>query len=571
MAIDLSTTARLMEAIKGIAGEASRSTRTVPAVCTRVDGDGTAWVRAVGSSEDTPIDGASTSVVEAGDMVNVDVNDGTATIVGNMSSPSVGSVQLQRVTESVRRMGSSLMESIDTAGGIAGAAERVAKAINQHFWADDSGIHVTQATQEDWQASSSGPNVLINSLGQLFRDGANNLLTMTTESGARALAIWDGAGNAAANVIAEFGSSVRIGKTSGDHMTLDSTNGVTLFKAGLKRLMTTAGGVDVYGSDGSTSVASFGASARVGKSNGDRVVVDSTNGVTVYKANSKRLQTSANGMEVYGSDGSTSIASFGSSARVGSASSNNVLINTSGLTVRSGTTVWSRVMQGSKTWWDHEKRVAKTSTVTGLDILGGFSSGGASLFASPQTNGVSAHLYAGGPSSADSAGIDIASVRRWSSDASSYDVAAVETEVSSGGTSPLARILASSGDRENVFVMAEGTSERPVTLACDNLYVKSWANGDGVLTTTRAFPCHGMVGQNTTVSAGGYADVNVRFNHTYTSAPTVVVGLYSTSTSSDLGRCSVAVMSTSTTSFTARLFNNSGSDRAPGFYWIAVG
>ena len=167
-----------MEAIKGIAGEASRSTRTVPAVCTRVDGDGTAWVRAVGSSEDTPIDGASTSVVEAGDMVNVDVNDGTATIVGNMTSPSVGSVQLGRVADSADRMFSKLGGSIDIASGIAGAAERVAKAINQHFWTDNSGIHVTQATREEWQASNSGPNVLINSLGQLFRDGLNNLLSL---------------------------------------------------------------------------------------------------------------------------------------------------------------------------------------------------------------------------------------------------------------------------------------------------------------------------------------------------------------------------------------------------------
>ena len=81
----------------------------------------------------------------------------------------------------------------------------------------------------------------------------------------------------------------------------------------------------------------------------------------------------------------------------------------------------------------------------------------------------------------------------------------------------------------------------------------------------------GVVGQTNSVSAGGYKDVSVSFGHTYSSAPTVVVGLNSSSTSSDLGQCSVSVASVNTTGFTARLFNNSGTNRSPGFYWIAIG
>ena len=92
------------------------------------------------------------------------------------------------------------------AAEIANAAQEVAEATNQHFFDDDNGIHVTEATQEEWDASHTGANVLINSIGQLFRDGLNNLLTLTTENGARALTIWDGLGNTASNILARFSS-----------------------------------------------------------------------------------------------------------------------------------------------------------------------------------------------------------------------------------------------------------------------------------------------------------------------------------------------------------------------------
>lgn len=167
-----------MSAIRMVVGKDGKASQTIPAVCTRVDDSGTAWVRAIGSDEDTPIDGASTADVEAGDWVNVSIGDGTAAIVGNVSSPSVGTVQLQRLQRVTERMGETLGNGLTMAQNVADAADRVAKAVNQHFFADDSGIHVTQVTQEEWEDDQTGPNVLINSLGQLFRDGLNNLLSL---------------------------------------------------------------------------------------------------------------------------------------------------------------------------------------------------------------------------------------------------------------------------------------------------------------------------------------------------------------------------------------------------------
>ena len=110
----------------------------------------------------------------------------------------------------------------NSAKTVADAAQAVAEAVNQHFFADTSGIHVTEATQEDWDESPTGANVLINSIGQLFRDGLNNLLTLTTENGARALTIWDGLGNAASNVRAVIGETIQLGKSDEPHVTIDS-------------------------------------------------------------------------------------------------------------------------------------------------------------------------------------------------------------------------------------------------------------------------------------------------------------------------------------------------------------
>ena len=70
----------------------------------------------------------------------------------------------------------------NSAKTVADAAQAVAEAVNQHFFADTNGIHVTEATQEDWDESPTGANVLINSIGQLFRDGLNNLLALLASS-----------------------------------------------------------------------------------------------------------------------------------------------------------------------------------------------------------------------------------------------------------------------------------------------------------------------------------------------------------------------------------------------------
>ena len=96
----------------------------------------------------------------------------------------------------------------NSAKTVADAAQAVAEAVNQHFFADTNGIHVTEVTQEDWDESPTGANVLINSVGQLFRDGLNNLLAILTSG----IVIYDGNGNDEENVVASFtGDEIHLG------------------------------------------------------------------------------------------------------------------------------------------------------------------------------------------------------------------------------------------------------------------------------------------------------------------------------------------------------------------------
>ena len=109
--------------------------------------------------------------------------------------------------------GDRMQAAVNNAEALAEAAERAAAATSQHFWHAGDGAHVTEVTEEDWNDSGgasyhSGPNVLLNALGMLLRDGLTNLLTVLPSG----VAIYDGNGNAYDNILAAFMANlVRIG------------------------------------------------------------------------------------------------------------------------------------------------------------------------------------------------------------------------------------------------------------------------------------------------------------------------------------------------------------------------
>ena len=178
------------------------------ATVTRIGADGTVWVT-TGDGGEAPA-GSAAAGVSVGDTVSLEWDGSAMGIRSNVSNPSLP--------------GSVVRRAVARAQGVADAAQKVADAVNQHFFADGHGIHVTEATQEEWDESHTGANVLINSVGQLFRDGLLNLLTLTTQGGARALTVWDGLGNAASNIRAIIGETITLGPIGSVRMILSASD-----------------------------------------------------------------------------------------------------------------------------------------------------------------------------------------------------------------------------------------------------------------------------------------------------------------------------------------------------------
>lgn len=194
------------------------STTSVGTV-TSIDMSGYVWVKVVGATAAIPC--VPEVACHVGDRVSVriDHDAGKAYVVGNVTDPS-------QSRSFVAKLGDSLDKKIVTYAQVAEEAKDVAEAINQFFWHDTQGVHVTEVTQEEWstvgsESFQSGYNALFNALGQLFRDGLTNLLSITRSG----VTLFDGEGNDDSNITAVYGSETIIGKTGENdfNMKLDAT------------------------------------------------------------------------------------------------------------------------------------------------------------------------------------------------------------------------------------------------------------------------------------------------------------------------------------------------------------
>lgn len=156
-----------------------------------------------------------TPYVAEGQFVEIAVVNGMPTVIGASGSGDV-----------TMTLAGDAADAAAAAEEAAAAAQEVAESVGQHFWAADDGIHVTEVTEEEWNDSTgqsyhSGANVLISSAGQLFRNALNNLLGFVT-SPTTGVAIFDGLGNAAANVVGLFtDNGLFLGRSTESHAEID--------------------------------------------------------------------------------------------------------------------------------------------------------------------------------------------------------------------------------------------------------------------------------------------------------------------------------------------------------------
>ena len=209
--------------------------------------DGVAWVHIDGGVDETPV--KMTIAAHEGDKVQVRVGGGTAWLTGNGSRPPTddataivaqetadGAVQEAREnTEKLERIGVTLRETQDAVT----EAREIADATNQHFWADENGVHI--ATTEG--AASSGKNLLMNSLGILLRASGLPLAQFSSSQ----VAFYDGTGSGEDHIVALFGvNGAQVGYSDLAHIMLRSDTMRMVSDKGMDMLNVTSNGISDY-------------------------------------------------------------------------------------------------------------------------------------------------------------------------------------------------------------------------------------------------------------------------------------------------------------------------------------
>lgn len=221
-----------------LAVEPTTAQRTASATVSRIDNDGTIWVRLAGAESATPVNGGCTVEVEPNDAVTVRIENGRCAITGSTSKPATNSEAVESRVAPVEGAAMDAKSEATAARKIANEAASVAAATGQYFWHDANGAHVSIEAQNPIGASNS----VWNSLGLLIRKAANNLVSIT----ASAIAFFDGNGNASSNVVASFGSSgVQIGKETEAHLLQTSTDTKFFDSNGIAQAKIECNGTDV--------------------------------------------------------------------------------------------------------------------------------------------------------------------------------------------------------------------------------------------------------------------------------------------------------------------------------------
>lgn len=142
---DLKTELELAQRLFGSQPSGGLGVRRISATATADSADGTVELDVGGETVEVPVVGH----VSSGDEVSVLVENGAAYAIGTDG------------------WGDAIQDAASTASAIA-------TATGQHFWTDTAGVHVTTAEGD----ATTGPNVILNSQGQLFRADTDEVLAI---------------------------------------------------------------------------------------------------------------------------------------------------------------------------------------------------------------------------------------------------------------------------------------------------------------------------------------------------------------------------------------------------------
>lgn len=210
---------RLLDVLGAVPDEKAR---TRPATVSRVDADGTVWVRMLGADGDTPV-GQSAVTVEAGDTVAVTIANGRATLDANVSSPVTSTSYVEAVRDGL-------------ASDVVEVDQRITRVQGDLITA------VNAASGWETMIREYGDGVLVcregNAVGALVNaDGSFDVVTVEWDDdgvptavvplvseGADALKFYDAQGVLMKNILAWFGADfTRMGRVEDMHVMIDDS------------------------------------------------------------------------------------------------------------------------------------------------------------------------------------------------------------------------------------------------------------------------------------------------------------------------------------------------------------
>lgn len=186
-------------------------------------------------TDNDPTDSSDPTDYEWEELFDLDVNDTDADNEMPVAEEQsqIASVEerlniLEQDSEVLSDAIDNLNTNVEGASTISSDAMDIAQATGQHFWTDDNGVHISN----EEGVADGDRNSLWNSIGMLFRKGANNIIAIltggSTGTGQKGLAVYDGSGNSDDNIVARFTNTiVRMGKETSNHVDIN-TDGVTI-------------------------------------------------------------------------------------------------------------------------------------------------------------------------------------------------------------------------------------------------------------------------------------------------------------------------------------------------------
>lgn len=351
------------------------------ATVSRVDVDGTVWLRLSGRSEDTPVNGDVLASCGAGDSVRWSIDGTRMSVTGNMSSPSVGMSHVDGavapVSEQAMHAGeaaSAAQELADSAKSDAARAYDAASAAifdaNRAYRAAESAESSAASALESAETASSMAEVAVSSANtaltnltlvqdvagtlQWIQDHCTFALTQDAEIDESKIyfELDDGeyvpVSSPDVADISNYYELTDVDETQAGyvlaHLAVTSA-GLWVLPSGIDaatpqassgyKALLSATGLKVYDPSGD-EVATYGTSTVIGRSAQPHVEATS-DGVTIYSSSSrKRASVGASGLKVYVGDtagSETDIASFGEQTRIGAVTGPHVVIDNEGLSV----------------------------------------------------------------------------------------------------------------------------------------------------------------------------------------------------------------------------------------------